>query len=86
MGAMEIRLDNVKRFDQASNGREFDVVVRFSVICRSDRHCVLGPSSAEVVRKLNHKAYLEHGDTVMLGIIILAVAVFVALISFLIWA
>jgi hypothetical protein len=81
---MEIRLDNVKGFDKVRNeGRECDVVVRFSVICRSDRHCVLGPSSAEVVRKLNHTAHLEQGDTVMLGIIIVAVAAFVALISLL---
>lgn len=82
MKVMPMKLDNVREQTRTEVERQYDAVVRFSFICRNDRHFVWGSSCSKVDSPRNHslsRKELEIGalGTLIAGAIILVTIVFI---------
>jgi hypothetical protein len=89
MSTIEIKLSNAEESNNPTGGnQEFDTVVRFSVIRRSDQHFGQGTTStaAAALPRLNRLAPPEQTEKTMFGIALLGAAAFITLVLILLYA
>jgi len=84
MKAIPMKLDNVREQTRAEVERQYDTVIRFSFICRNDRHFVWGSSCGKVAPPRNHSLSRKDLQIGTLGSLIAGAIILVAIVFILI--